>query len=278
MNLQRLVRFAVLSCLVGAGSALAAPAGYFHDVSGDVTLTPAGKPPVKVAVGDLFESGARVSTGATGKVTLKFEDGEVVALAPNTDFTVTNYVFDKSKPAEGNILLNITRGGMRFVTGLIGKTRPGNFSVRTPTVTAGVRGSEGELIISGDGPGGTIQVLAGSSEGQIVIRAANGQEVVLSPGNFSFIPGNGAPSQPFTAGNAPPAAQALLNAVAALLQTILPAPTPVNATDAGNQRKSETGSNSTGESQSAPSPAAQQANTLVTGAGGGGGGTASPTK
>ena len=278
MQIKMLCRLAAITFALLPVASWAAPAGYFHDVAGDVTLTPIGGPSVKVAIGDLFESGAKITTGANGKTTLKFEDGEVVALAPATDFTVTNYVFDKAKPAQGSILLNIARGGMRFVTGLIGKTSPQNFKVATPTVTAGVRGSAGELIVSGDGPGGTIQVLAGSSEDQIIITGPNGQQVVLSAGNFSFTAGNGAPSQPFAAGNAPPAAQGLLNAAAQLLQTALPSNAPGNAAEQGQQRKTETGTSNNQSAASPPTSTTQNAQSLVTGAGGGGGGSTSATK
>jgi len=271
--MQRIIRSVIIACLCWSGAVFAAPAGYFHDVTGDVMMTPAGKPAVKVAIGDLFESGASVNTGATGKATLKFADGEVVALSPNTDFVVTNYVFDKEKPGEGSVILRIAKGGMRFVTGLIGKTNPSKFAVNTPTVTAGVRGSEGEIVVA-QGANGQVSVLVSSSLDTVTVTGPNGT-VVLTAGNFSFTPvGSNQPSQPFTAGNAPPAAQSLLNIAAQLIQAVLPSNTPGDPAQQGQERKAETGT----QSAPVPPPAAQAAQSLVTGAGGGGGGATSPAK
>jgi len=274
--MRHIIHAVAVACLWVSGAALAVPAGYFHDVTGDVMMTPAGKPAVKVAIGDLFESGATVNTAANGKATLKFEDGEVVALSPNTDFVITNYAFNKEKPGEGSVFLKIAKGGMRFVTGLIGKTNPSKFSVQTPTVTAGVRGSEGEIVVA-QSADGQFSVLVSSSLDTVTVTGPNGT-VVLTAGNLSFTPaGSNQPSQPFTAGNAPPAAQALLNVAAQLLQAVLPSNTPVNATEQGQQRKNETGT-PTNQSAAPPPAAAQAAQSLVTGAGGGGGGTTSPSK
>lgn len=259
--MNRLAKIAVFGCLWLWGMAVsAAPAGNFYEVTGDVTMTAAGQAPVRVKTGDLFESGSRIVTGSQGRATLKFNDGEVMALFVNTDFTVTNYVFTPEAPANGSVLVSIARGGLRFVSGLIAKANPSKFAVRTPTVTAGVRGSDGVVVLS-SGPNGT-QVLVGSNGDQVTVTGADGVTVTLTPGNFSFTTGPNANPTTFTAGSAPPAVAALLAEASALIQTNLPPATP-------------------GVNQSAPSaPAAplQNAQGLVSGAAGGGGGTTSPTR
>lgn len=260
--MNRLLKIALFLGFWFSGAAMAAPAGTFFEVTGDVTMTPApGAPPVKVKTGDLFESGARIVTAADGKTTLKFNDGEVMALYVNTDFTVTNYVYKPEAPAEGNLVVNIARGGLRFVSGLIAKANPSKFAVHTPTVTAGVRGSDGVVILTLTGNG--VQVLVGSNGDQVTVTGANGVTVTLTPGNFSYSTGPNASPVTFTAANAPPAVAAVLNQAAALINTNLPPPTPQSAPSA----------------PSAPPPPPtplQNAQGLVSGAGGGGGGTTSP--
>ena len=257
--MNRVVKIVLFTCFWLSGAAIAAPAGVFFEVVGDVTMTPVGKPPIKVKTGDMFESGARMVTGPQGHATLKFEDGEVMALGVNTDFAVTNYLYVPAAPAEGSVIVNLTRGGLRFITGLIGKANPSKFAIRTPTVTAGVRGSEGEVIVLTDANG--TQVLVGSNGDQVTVTGADGVTVVLTPGNFSYTNGPNASPTTFTAATAPAGIAALLNQAAALIQLNLPAPTPgVN------------------QSVAAPPAPLQNAQGLVGGAGGGGGGgtTTSP--
>jgi len=80
-----------------SGLAAAAPVGYVHQLKGTVTLRDAGKQPVEAKAGDTFEQGANFTTAAGAEATLKFEDGQVIVLAPNTQFIATTYVYDQKK-------------------------------------------------------------------------------------------------------------------------------------------------------------------------------------
>jgi len=246
--MNRVVKIVLFMGFWLSGVAMAAPAGVFSEVVGDVTMTPAGKAPVKVKTGDSFESGARMVTGPQGHANLKFEDGELMALAVNTDFTVTNYRYVPSAPAEGSVIVNLARGGLRFVTGLIGKANPSQFAVRTPTVTAGVRGSDGIVIINPNGG----SVLVGSNGDKVTVTGADGVTVTLDAGTFSYSTGPNASPVTFTAATAPAGIAALLDSAFSLIQTKLD-------TAVANQ--------------SAAAAPLQNAQSQVSGAGGGGGGT-----
>ncbi len=155
----------LLTAVVASGLAAAAPVGYVHAVKGTVTLRDAGKQPVQAKVGDMFEQGANFTTGANGEVTMKFEDGQIAMLSPNTVFIATTYQYNKNKVADGNIVFNLLRGGLRFVSGVMAETNPAKFAVRTPTATAGVRGSAGTIIVSQDGQ----QVTAMTNKGIVTL-------------------------------------------------------------------------------------------------------------
>ena len=196
------------AAVVTSGLAVAAPVGYVHDVKGAVTLRDAGKQPAQVKVGDTFEQGANFTTGADGQVTLKFEDGQVAMLSPNTVFIATTYVYNKAKVADGNVVFNLLRGGLRFVSGVMAETNPAKFAVRTPTATAGVRGSGAVINVSQDGQTTT----AATTKGVITLSVTNaaGQvtTVVIALGQFSSAapgvppPGGVQPAQPQAASGA----------------------------------------------------------------------------
>ena len=197
--------------------------GYVHEVKGDVTMRDLGKQPAKAVVGDTFQQGAAFTTGADGQVSIKFEDGQVALISPNSQFVATTYVFNKAKVADSNILLSLTRGGLRFISGMIATTNREKFAVRTPTATAGVRGSDGAIALAGDG-----SIMASTSEGAVTLTVVvNGQPVTVTipAGATSFSVAGGAPTPP---GANPPIPPALAQ-VAAIIRAIAVANPPGNA-------------------------------------------------
>lgn len=133
-----------------------AAAGLVQFVAGDVQLR-RGAAQAPVAKGAEVESGDVVVTGAAGRAQIRFSDGGLVALYPDSQFTVTRYA-DAGNAAEDHFAVDLLRGGMRAITGLIGKRDPRNYRVTTPTAVVGIRGSafliafnaEGELVVSGE--------------------------------------------------------------------------------------------------------------------------------
>ena len=214
------------AAVVMPGLAAANPVGYVHAIKGVATLRDTGKQPAQVKVGDTFQQGANFTTGADGEVTLKFEDGQIAMLSPNTVFIATTYVYNKAKVADGNVVFNLLRGGLRFVSGVMAETNPAKFAVRTPTATAGVRGSGAVIGVSQDGQTTT----AATTKGVITLTTTNAAGVVttvnLTVGQFSTT----------TAGQPPTTAQAMaqmtntpgLAGVALLVQVLASASAPPN--------------------------------------------------
>ncbi len=133
-----------------------AAAGAVQFATGDVQLR-RGAVVAAATKGSEVESGDVVVTGAGGRAQIRFSDGGLVALYPDSQFAVTRYA-DTGDPTQENFAVSLLRGGMRAVTGLIGKRNPQNYKVTTPTAVVGIRGSaflvafnaEGELVVSGE--------------------------------------------------------------------------------------------------------------------------------
>jgi hypothetical protein len=260
----KLLRFSLLSLCMWAGFAYAVPSGYIHSMSGEVTISEVGKSPVKAKLGDLFEQGTSFATGADGKATLKFADGQIVSLSPNTQFTVTVYGYNTASVADSNIVFSLTRGGLRFITGLIGQTNNSKFSLRTPTLTAGVRGTDGEVIIAQDG-----SVLVSVNNGVVTMTSPSGT-VSVTAGNFTFYPPN---SSTPTVSNVPvsslpPAIAALVQSLVALAAEGVPAANPVDVTQEAKKVVDAASNQSAPTAPGGPPPA-------TPGGSGGGGGSKS---
>jgi hypothetical protein len=83
-----------------------------------------------------------IFTSANSRAVLKFKDGQVVSLMPNSTFQIKNYRYNPTDPNKSNIALSILKGGMRAITGLIGHNRPAAFKLDARGTTIGIRGTD----------------------------------------------------------------------------------------------------------------------------------------
>lgn len=141
-------------------------AGIAQFTSGDVSVR-RGSALSPLAKGQTLESGDGISTGQGGRVQLRFSDGGIVSLQPNTQFNVTRYA-DTGDPARDSFFVNFVRGGMRAITGLIGKRNRENYKVQTATATIGIRGSGFSAAYN---PDGSISVSTELDEIEVCTRA-----------------------------------------------------------------------------------------------------------
>ena len=123
-----------------AGKVLVA-VGEVTAVRNGVTLTLAKNSPI--------ESGDTIHTGATSNAQLRFTDGSIVALRPETSFAVEDYRFQEGNaPAqEERGIFSLLKGGLRTVTGLIGKRDQESYQMKAVTATVGIRGTHYNLLL-----------------------------------------------------------------------------------------------------------------------------------
>lgn len=119
-----------------------------------------------LAKGAAIYEGDLISTGA-GRVQLRFSDGGFMSLQPQTQFKVEQYRYAGKQDGTERGIFNLVKGGMRTITGLIGKKENKNYRVHTKVATIGVRGTEYSLSMDA--------ALHGSvASGQIDVCSAGG--------------------------------------------------------------------------------------------------------
>jgi hypothetical protein len=79
---------------------------------------------------------------------LLFPDGEKVTLQADSEMDIKQYHY-KIKDKKDRILLNLASGGLRTLTGSIGKNDHSAFALNTPVATIGIRGSGGDTATDG---------------------------------------------------------------------------------------------------------------------------------
>ena len=109
---------------------------------GDVSATDSGGTRRAVKKGDFIVSGDTVVT-TRGRAQLKLTDGGFVALNPNTEYAIEDYEYEEAAPAKGRSFFNLLKGGVRMVTGAIGRSNKSGWRMRTSVATIGIRGTSG---------------------------------------------------------------------------------------------------------------------------------------
>lgn len=72
---------------------------------------------------------------------IRFVDNSEITLKPGTTFRIENFSYDAGKPEADSAAFDLVKGGLRSVTGLLGKRNKEKFSLKTPSATIGIRGT-----------------------------------------------------------------------------------------------------------------------------------------
>lgn len=93
--------------------------------------------------------GDDIQTGADAIVVIAFKDRSLLSVEPSTRFRIEDYSHQRAGQAD-SMSLRLLRGGLRTLTGLIGKARPEALKIHTQLATIGIRGTG--MDIRCDGP------------------------------------------------------------------------------------------------------------------------------
>ncbi|MGZ5081978.1 MAG: FecR family protein [Usitatibacter sp.] len=179
--MKKLSVLLALMALFFADLALAAGA-VATSVTGTVQVQTGTAAPRPVRQGDEVAQGDTLSTGPNSAAVLKFDDGQVVALTSNSRMAITAYQYNPANES-GNVLLSLVTGGMRAITGLIGRRSPNQVAYRAATATIGIRGTDGTIATNGTDVVVTVTdgVLT-LTQGDLTLTIAAGEAVFTRPG------------------------------------------------------------------------------------------------
>lgn len=131
----------LLAALLLAGSAWADVAGTVTHLSGPLM---AKKPDgtVKVlAVKSEVESGDTLVSEKNTYAQVRFIDNSQVTLRPGTTFRIEKFAYNADKPDADKASFDLVKGGLRSVSGALGKRNKEKFELKTPSATIGIRGT-----------------------------------------------------------------------------------------------------------------------------------------
>ena len=112
-------------------------------VEGTAFVTRADGRQTILARGSALGVGDALSTTRNSTVRLRFTDGGETAVRPDSRITVQAYNYDREDPQADNLILGLLKGGLRALSGSIGKR--GNvdaYKLNISTATIGIRGTD----------------------------------------------------------------------------------------------------------------------------------------
>lgn len=201
---MRVVIAALGVSLLWAPIADAATAGRITHLSGTISAERGDGTSKLLAVKSEILEGDTLSTERETYARIKFVDGGEVVLRPGTQLKIQNYSYNVAKPESDNIFMSMFKGGLRAVTGLLGKRNRDKVSFQTETATIGIRGTHfGALLCQNDCGG--VPTTGGSpppnglhvdvTNGAITLSNGAGT-VQIDAGQFGFVANANTPPVP----------------------------------------------------------------------------------
>lgn len=214
----------VLMLAMIAPAVFAQAAGTVVQVTGTLAVQRGGATSF-LAINSTVQKGDVISTQANSYGQVRFTDGSISTVRPNSTIRIDDYSFNQAAPQSDNAIIALLKGGLRTATGLIGKR--GNqdaYAIKTSTATIGIRGSVGDTMDCSSGCDGVTGRSGGLAPGvyhvthtDLFVMVTNQGQILISQGQFGFAgdinkppvllggdPGMGIGPLPFTLGSTNP--------------------------------------------------------------------------
>lgn len=123
---------------------LTAASGEVVHVRGTLSVTRADGTMLVLSQKSGVYPGDLLSTQKDSYARINFTDGSALTIRPYTQVKVESYNYVPDKPQEDSAFFRLVKGGMRSVTGWVGKRgNQGAYRIGTAMATIGIRGSTG---------------------------------------------------------------------------------------------------------------------------------------
>jgi hypothetical protein len=201
-GMKSIARILVLVLAFASGWAAAADVGRVVLAAGEATALRAGQP-VRLALGTVIQDKDVLRTGAASNLQVRFEDDSYVSLRENSELRVDEFRFTKGA-GKDSAVFSLLKGGLRAVTGAVGRRNNDDYKMVTPTATIGIRGTDyAATLCQGDcrnadgsqARDGVYGRVIGQSQGtnQVVVQNESGPATLLGINSNFFVSDRSSP-------------------------------------------------------------------------------------
>ncbi|MBP6646623.1 MAG: FecR domain-containing protein [Burkholderiaceae bacterium] len=169
-------------------TALAQPVGRVLAVAGNASIERGGQAQA-ISFGTEVQNGDVLAVGDRSAVQVRFTDESIMALRANTQLKVQDFQYKQNAQSDRSVMALI-KGGLRTITGLIGKNNARSYGIQTSTATVGIRGTHFTLVAcnndcaNADGTAVPNGLFGGVTDGRISLTNNTGEAEFDQQENF----------------------------------------------------------------------------------------------
>ena len=190
----------IVRALLSAALLLAGPLAWAGQVAGTIVhlsgplLDRKADGTVKVlGLKSEVESGDTLVAEKNTYAQIRFIDNGEITLKPGTTFHIENFAYEAGKPEADSAAFSLIKGGLRSITGLLGKRNKEKFLLKTPNATIGIRGTTFiARYVPPDAPDAPAPALAPGLHVQVtdgvIVVGNNGGSQGFQAGQFGYVP------------------------------------------------------------------------------------------
>ena len=195
MNIPgRLLGLSIAAALVGLSAPVLSSTGEVTHLSGTLSVRKSDGSVRILAQRSEIQSGDTLNTERDSYAQVKFPDGGQLPLKPNTSVKLDDFRFAEEKPQDDAFLFSLVKGGLRAITGLVGRRSRDKYQLTTATATVGIRGTTFSADDCESSACGSLQagVYVSVADGEVVVQNSQG-ELALAAGQFGLVERNQRP-------------------------------------------------------------------------------------
>ena len=177
-----------------AGISLAQEAGSIARVSGSAEVKGKDGKTREAKAKDSVNVADTVITKAGGQVMIRLQDKSSLLVRENSEVVIEAFKFEKK--SDDVVSTSVVSGAVRAVSGQIASGNPANAKYAVGTATVGIRGTDIELAIIGEGRRDRAGIYNYVYSGETQMSLASGESVVVEKETSGFTPSNPQPGEP----------------------------------------------------------------------------------
>jgi hypothetical protein len=116
--------------------------GYVASQHGQATVKDLNGNTQVLQINSEVYEGDRISTGQNSNLFIAMDDGAEIYLKEDSVVKISEYIITPGFDENSSSILDLIRGGLRKITGLIGASALSNYQLQTGLATIGIRGTE----------------------------------------------------------------------------------------------------------------------------------------
>jgi hypothetical protein len=177
----------LLAMLLAGTPVLADPIGTVTALTGSLLVKRADGTIAILAVNSPLQAGDTLASRKDTYARLDLADRSSVTLGSDTELIMERYSFDEARSQNNTAVLDLTRGRVHIVTGLLGKRSADTFTLTTPSATIDIRGSDmiAEYIAPDRSEVASIGYTAAAAYKHVRMRSFTSQAPLLLAANSS---------------------------------------------------------------------------------------------